>query len=148
VSLPARIIDDADGITALLARTRRIAVLGIKTEAQADQPAFYVPSYLVATGFDVVPVPVYYPEVTTILGRPVVRRVAAITPPVDMVDVFRRSKDLAAHLEDLLAARPHSVWLQKGIKDAAFAARLVAAGITVVEDRCLLVEVRARVPRG
>jgi predicted CoA-binding protein len=148
MSFPARIIDDPEGITALLARTRRVAVLGIKTEAQADQPAFYVPRYLVEAGFEIVPVPVYYPDATAILGRPVVRRVAEISPPVDMVDVFRRSKDLAAHLEDLLAARPRSVWLQKGIRDAAFAARLVAAGISVVEDRCLMVEVRARPPRA
>jgi predicted CoA-binding protein len=58
-------------IDAILARTRRIAVLGIKTEAQRGQPAFDVPSYLDAVGFEVIPVPIYYPEVTTILGKPV-----------------------------------------------------------------------------
>ena len=129
-------------ITKLLAETRRIAVLGIKTEDHADQPAFYVPKYLVDQGFDVVPVPVYYPEVTTILGREVVRRIGDVSPPPDMVNVFRRSKDLSAHLEELLAAKPKSVWLQLGIKDAAFAERLAAAGIKVVQDRCLMVEHR------
>jgi uncharacterized protein len=131
-------------ITELLSATKRIAVLGIKTEAQADQPAFYVPKYLVDNGFDVVPVPVYYPEITEILGKPVVRRVADVTPSVDMVNVFRRSKDLAAHLDDLLKAKPKSVWLQQGIKDAAFAAKLGEAGIKVVQDRCLMVELRSR----
>ena len=138
------VVDDADAITALLASTRRIAVLGIKTEAQADQPAFYVPKYLVDEGLDVVPVPVYYPEATSILGRPVHRTLASIDPPVDMVNVFRRSKDLAAHIDDILAAKPKSVWLQLGIKDAAFAERLANAGIRVVQNRCLMVEHRLR----
>jgi uncharacterized protein len=138
------IIDDNDAITALLERTKRIAVLGMKTEAQDDQAAFYVPKYLVEMGYDVVPVPVYYPETTSILGREVFRRVADVPPPIDMVNVFRRSKDLDAHLDDLLTAKPASVWLQQGIKNDAFAQRLAAAGITVVQDRCLMVELRLR----
>ena len=136
--------DDAASITALLAETKRIAVLGIKTEAQADQAAFYVPKYLVDAGFEVVPVPVYYPEATTILGRPVFRRIADVPGPLDMVNVFRRSRDLGGHLEDLLAAKPKSVWLQQGIEDAAFAESLAKAGIKVVQDRCLMVELRSR----
>src|SRR6266568_9380159 len=58
----------------LIRQTKRIAVLGIKTEAQADQPAFYVPKYLDAAGLQVIPVPVYYPEVTEILGKRVYRK--------------------------------------------------------------------------
>jgi uncharacterized protein len=138
------LLESEDAITELLRDTKRIAVLGIKTEAQADQASFYVPKYLVDNGFDVVPVPVYYPEVTIILGRPVVRTVAEISPPVDMVNVFRRSKDLGAHLDDILRGRPKSVWLQQGIKDAAFAEKLGNAGIKVVQDRCLMVELRRR----
>ena len=138
------VVVSAEGITALLKETKHIAVLGIKTEAQSDQPAFYVPKYCVDAGFDVVPVPVYYPEATEILGRPVVRRLADVSPPADMINVFRRSKDLAAHLEDILAAAPNSVWLQQGIKDATFAEKLAAAGIKVVQDRCLMVELRSR----
>ena len=138
------VVEDAEAITKLLEETKRIAVLGIKTEAQADQAAFYVPKYLVDMGFDVVPVPVYYPEATSILGRDVVRRIADVPPPIDMVNVFRRSKDLRAHLDDLLAAKPKSVWLQQGIEDAAFAERLANAGIKVVQDRCLMVELKIR----
>ncbi|MCA9588739.1 MAG: CoA-binding protein, partial [Myxococcales bacterium] len=78
------IIDAYDDITALLDATRRVAVLGIKTEAQASQPAFYVPAYVAEAGFEVIPVPVYYPEVTHILGRPVYRRVQDVPGPVDM----------------------------------------------------------------
>jgi predicted CoA-binding protein len=136
------LIRSAEGIDALLARVRRIAVLGIKTEAQSDQPAFYVAEYLIQAGLDVVPVPVYYPDVTTILGRPVFRRLADVPGDVDLVDVFRRSKDLAAHLEDILAKRPRAVWLQLGIANDAFAERLAGEGIDVVQDRCLMVEHR------
>lgn len=141
------IIDDDISIGKLLARTRIVAVLGIKTEAQAGQPAFEIPRYLAAAGFDVIPVPVYYPEVTHILDRPVYRQVAAIGKPVDLVDVFRRPVDLASHLDDLIAARPHAVWLQSGIRDDAFAVRLAEAGLTVVQDRCLMVEHRRLIGR-
>ena len=144
--MSSNILTSESEITDLLRHTRRIAVLGIKTEAQAAQPAFYVPRYLVDQGFDVVPVPVYYPEVTSILGRQVVRRLADITPPVDMINVFRRPIDLAAHLDDILQSKPKSVWLQLGIQDDTFAQTLSDAGIKVVQDRCLLVELRRRLP--
>ena len=131
-----------DDIRALLERTKRIAVLGIKTEAQADQPSFSVPKYLVDAGFDVIPVPVYYPDVTTILGRPVFRSLMAIEEEVDLVDVFRRSADVRKHLPDMLAKHPHAVWLQLGIRDDAVAEELAEAGIKVVQDKCILVEHR------
>ncbi len=126
-------------IFALLAGAKRIAVLGIKTEAQADQPAYYVPKYMADAGYDIVPVPVYYPDVTTILGRPVCRRVVDVAPPIDIVNVFRRSSDVAAHTADILAARPRAVWLQQGIRDDAVADVLVKAGIQIVQDACILV---------
>lgn len=140
--MSARILDEDAGIAALLAATRRIAVLGIKTEQQATQPAFYVPAYLAQAGFEIVPLPVYYPAVTHILGQPVFRKLVDIAGPIDLLDVFRRPQDLAQHLDDILAARPRAVWLQQGIRDDAFAARLVQAGISVMQDRCLMVEHR------
>jgi predicted CoA-binding protein len=102
-----RLETDAD-IDELLARTRRIAVLGIKTEAQFDQPAFTVPQYLVRVGFDIVPVPVY----TIILGKPVYRRLVHILGDIDIVDVFRRPRDVPGHLDDILAKHPRAVWLR------------------------------------
>jgi uncharacterized protein len=140
----ARIIDDENGIGELLAATRRIAVLGIKTEAQANQPAYYVPAYMAHAGFEIVPVPVYYPAVTHILGQPVFRKLSDIAGPIDLLDVFRRPQDLSLHLDEILAKRPRAVWLQQGIRDDAFAARLAEAGIDVVQDRCLMVEHRLR----
>ncbi|MFN7781801.1 MAG: CoA-binding protein [Lysobacterales bacterium] len=127
---------------------RRIAVLGIKTEAAAAQPAHYVPDALQRAGLEIVPVPVYYPEATRILGQPVYRRLQDVPGPIDLVCVFRRPQDLAGHLDDLLAARPRGVWLQSGIRDDAFAARLRAAGIDVVQDRCLMVEHRRLIAAG
>jgi len=117
-------------------------VLGIKTLTQRGQPAIEVPRYLDRVGFDLIPVPVYYPEVETILGRPVFRRLVDVPGQVDLVDVFRKSADLAGHLDDLLAKRPAAVWLQSGIRDDAFAEALMAAGIDVVQDRCLMVDHR------
>lgn len=117
-------------------------MLGIKTLTQRGQPAIEVPRYLDRVGFDLIPVPVYYPEVETILGRPVFRRLVDVPGQVDLVDVFRKSADLAGHLDDLLAKRPAAVWLQSGIRDDAFAEALMAAGIDVVQDRCLMVDHR------
>jgi predicted CoA-binding protein len=134
------LIDDAAGIARILERTRRIAVLGIKTANDTGQPAYYVPLYAQKAGYEIVPVPVYYPEVIEILGERVYRAVADITPPVDMVDVFRRPKDIPAHVEDILEARPAVVWFQQGIRHAAAAERFACAGIDVVQDRCLMVE--------
>ena len=97
------ITQDPD-LRALLSRVRRIAVLGIKTETQRGQPAIEVPRYLERVGFDVVPVPVYYPEVESILRRPVFRRLVDVPGDIDLVNVFRKSKDLAAHLDDAVHA--------------------------------------------
>ena len=136
------VMSDTSVIDAILERMRRVAVLGIKTEAQRDQPAFYVPEYLAGAGVEIVPVPVYYPDATTILGKPVYRRLADIPGDVDVVDVFRRPQDIPQHVDDILAKHPHVVWFQLGIRNDDAAARLQAAGIQVVQDKCLLVEHR------
>jgi predicted CoA-binding protein len=137
----AHLLDSPAQIRSLLERTRRIAVLGIKTEA-SGQPAYYVPEYAQQAGYEIVPVPVYYPEATEILGAPVYRSLAAIPGEIDMINVFRRPADIPPHVDDMLAARPSSVWFQAGIRNDAAAERLARAGIDVVQDRCLLVELR------
>ena len=142
------LIDDQNGLRNLLAETKTIAVLGIKTEAQAGQPAFYVPQYLQRAGFQIVPVPVYYPEVTHILGQPVYRKLKEIPFPIDLVDVFRRSQDVEPHLDDMLAASPKAVWMQSGIQNDAVAEKLAKAGIKVVQDRCLMVDHRYLGPKS
>ena len=134
--------DDEERIAELLRSARRVAVLGIKTEAQGGQPAFYVPAALQRMGLSIVPVPVYFPGVQEILGEKVYRKVADVPGDVDIVDVFRRPGDVAQHLPDLLAKRPRAVWLQSGIRDDRTAEALARAGILVVQDRCLMVEYR------
>jgi len=136
------LIEDEQGIRELLKRTHRIAVLGIKTEAQSGEPAFYVPQYLLSVGLEIIPVPVYYPEVTEILGRKVFRKVADVPGELDLVDVFRRPKDIDAHVDDILAKRPYAVWFQLGIRNDAAAEKLARAGIRVVQNRCLMVDHR------
>ena len=137
------LIDSPAQIRELALASRRIAVLGIKTEGQADQPAFYVPKYLDGAGLEVIPVPVYYPEVSEILGRRVFRRLIDIPGEVDLVDVFRRSQDIDRHIEDILGKKPMAVWFQSGIRNDQAAETLAKAGIKVVQDRCLMVEHRA-----
>jgi len=139
------LLEDENRIAELLRSTRRVAVLGMKTEAQADQAAFYVGKYVAEHGAEVVPVPVYYPEATEILGRKVYRKVADVPGDLDVVDVFRRPSDIAGHLPDLLAKRPRAVWFQLGIRNDAAAEQLAKAGILVVQDRCLMVEWRRHV---
>lgn len=140
------LLDDDDRIAELLRTTERVAVLGIKTEAQAAQPAFYVPRFMKETaGVEVVPVPVYYPEAKEILGAPVYRKVADVPGRIDLVDVFRRAQDIPPHLPDLLEAKPRAVWFQSGIRNDDAARQLAEAGIQVVQDRCLMVEWRALV---
>jgi predicted CoA-binding protein len=140
-------LETEEAIRDLVKRIRRVAVLGIKTEEQSDQPAFYVPEYLHSVGIEVVPVPVYYPEVKEILGQKVYRKLVDVPGELDLVDVFRKSKDVEQHLEDILAKKPKAVWLQAGIRNDAVADKLAAAGIEVVQDRCLMVDHR-RYARG
>jgi len=136
------LVSDDREVARIAGSARRVAVLGIKTERQPDQAAFYVPSYLHDAGVEVIPVPVYYPEVTEILGRKVYRRVEDVPGEIDILDVFRRPDDLPPHLPDVLAKRPKVVWLQSGIRHPGFVQQLLAAGLDVVEDRCLMVEHR------
>lgn len=134
------LITDSDGIEQLIRNTKTIAFLGIKPESHGDQAAHYVPAHMAAAGFEVIPVPVYYPDVTQILGKPVFRKLADIGRPIDMVNVFRRPADIPAHLDDILALKPKSVWFQLGIRNDEAAETLARAGVKVVQDHCLMVE--------
>src|SRR5687767_4972646 len=100
----AHLIDSRDGIRKVIEGTKRIAVLGIKTE-DSGQPAYYVPEYAQHAGYEIVPVPVYYPDCTEILGQKVYRKINDIPGDVDMVDVFRRPKDIDAHVDDIIAKK-------------------------------------------
>lgn len=127
-------------IAGLLERSKRIAVLGIKPHA--EKAANFVPAFLQEAGYEIIPVPVYYPELTEILGEPVYRSLMDVPGEIDIVDVFRRPSAIPAHIDDLLAKKPNAVWFQLGIRNDEAAETLARAGIDVVQDRCMLVEVK------
>jgi predicted CoA-binding protein len=136
-----RLLDTPAQLRALLERTHRIAVLGVKTP-ESGQPAYYVPDHAYRAGYEMIPVPVYFPEMRELFGNPVYRTLAEIPGEIDLVDVFRRPQDISKHVDDILEKRPKAVWFQSGIRHDAIAERLARAGIEVVQDRCLLVELR------
>lgn len=137
------ILTTDDEIRNLLQETKTIAVLGIKPELHSSQPAFYVPKHMADAGYDIIPVPVYYPEVTEILGKPAFRNLNDIPGDIDLLDVFRRSEDIPKHTEEILKKKPKAVWFQLGIRNDEVAEKLAQAGIKVVQDLCLMVEHRA-----
>jgi hypothetical protein len=126
-----------DVLSALLRRVKTIAVIGIKS-GEADD-AFRVPRYLQAHGYRILPVS---PKLDSVLGERCVRSLGELDEPPDLVNVFRASAHVPAHVDEILALprRPLGVWMQLGIAHPEASARLTAAGITVVEDSCLMVE--------
>jgi uncharacterized protein len=139
----ANILTTDSQIRELLQNTRTIAVLGIKPETHAGQPAFYVSKYMADAGYDIIPVPVYYPDVTEILGKKVYRDLTQVPGEIDLLNVFRRSDDIPKHTLEILMKKPKAVWFQLGIRNDEVAERLADAGIKVVQDLCLMVEHRA-----
>src|SRR5919108_6229672 len=105
----SNLIEDAQEIRGLIAGARRIAVLGMDKEQNHHRPAYYVPHYLKLAGFEIIPVPVRYPGLTAIDGQRAYRTVSEIPGELDIVDVFRISRDIPKHLDDLLAKKPRVV---------------------------------------
>jgi uncharacterized protein len=136
------IIINREDIRALLEQTKRVAVLGIRSEKHSSKPAFYVPQYLADAGLDIIPIPVYELEVSHILGQQTYHKLSDVPSDIDLVDVFRRSEDIEAHVEDIVLKKPKAVWFQLGIRNDKAAETLAQAGIKVVQDRCLMVDYR------
>lgn len=133
------LLESTAEIMRVLDRVKRVAVIGIKP-AIVGGPAFYVPERMQQVGYEIVPVPVYYPEIREILGAPIHRSLSTVSSPVDMVQLFRRPNDVPRHLDEILAHKPSVVWMQLGIRHDAVAQQLAEAGIDVVQDRCVKVE--------
>ena len=129
------LLEGREAARVLLAGVRRMAVLGIKTASH--HAAYLGPLRAQEAGIEVVPVPVYFPDVTEILGQRVYRTLAEIPGELDLVNVFRRPQDLPQHLADILAKRPRAVWFQLGIRHDDVAEQLARAGIYVVQDQCV-----------
>lgn len=128
---------DAD-IRTLLLSTRRIAVVGASN--RPDRPSHGVFRFLLDRGYDAVPVNPVLAGVA-IHGRMVVGTLAE-AGPLDMVDVFRRSAEAGAVVDEAIRLGARSAWLQLGVMDAAAAARAQAAGVAFVQDRCPVIEWR------
>lgn len=141
------LLENTAEIARVLDRVKRVAVIGIKPE-EVGGPAFYVPELMQRVGYEIVPVPVYYPDITEILGVPIHRSLSTVSPAVDMVLLFRRPSDVPLHLHEMLAHKPSVVWMQLGIRHDDVAQQLADAGIAVIQDRCVKVELeRMRGPR-
>ena len=123
----------------ILSTSPTIAVLGVHEEP--DKAAYYVPEYLHDAGYRIIGVNPRFTD-RTLFGERVRATLAEIGEPIDLVDVFRRSEAVPAHVEDILAMkpRPRVVWLQLGIRKDDAAKILEAAGITVIQNRCTLAE--------
>ena len=126
-------------LRSLLESVRTIAVVGIKAGETDD--AYRVPRYMQAQGYHILPVS---PKLESVLGEPVSPSLAALPEPAELVNLFRAPAHVPAHTDEILAldAPPRAVWMQLGIASPASRERLEAAGIEVIEDRCLLVEHR------
>ncbi len=135
------LLTDPTAIHAALAALKTVAVVGIKP-ADTDAPAYYVPEYAQRAGYTIIPVPVYYPDMVSELGEKAYRSLRDIPVPIDIVQLFRRPADIPPHLDDILAVKPKLVFMQLGIRHEAVAETLAKAGIDVVQDHCMLVELR------
>jgi uncharacterized protein len=138
---------DEQATLQLVRDAKTIAVLGMQDEAHADRPAYAIPAQLLRRGYTIYPV---NPKIQSSLGLPALARLADLPVRPDILDVFRRSEFVPAIADEVLALpperRPKAVWLQSGITHPAAEAKLEAADIAVVADRCLGVYA-ARIPR-
>jgi predicted CoA-binding protein len=130
----------AEDLAAIVRAARVVAVVGMKDETRAGEPAIEIPRMLLGRGIEVIPV---NPTIASSLGRRAWPRLADVPPEAafDLVDVFRRPEYVPALAEEILALpegrRPAVVWLQTGIRHDGAARALEAAGIRVVQDECL-----------
>jgi uncharacterized protein len=133
----ANLVHDDAGLARILRESKTVAVLGAKMDRGA--PAFYVPAYLHARGYRILPV---NPALAgrELFGTGIVGTLAELPGPVDVIDVFRRRERLSAHAAEILGLpwRPAVVWFQLGIRNDAAAEHLARAGIRVVQDRCMM----------
>jgi uncharacterized protein len=115
---------------------KNIAIVGMSTNER--KPAYFVPKYLIERGFNVVPV---NPTASEILGRKSYPSIMDIPQDIDIVDVFRRSEDVSAAVDDAIKKRGLKViWMQSGIHNEAAEKKAKENGIDVVFNRCMMEE--------
>ena len=131
--------DKNDAIGQLLSRARTIAVVGLSSDPM--RPSFGVSQYMQRKGYRIIPV---NPNESTVLGEKAYGTLSEIPEKVDLVDVFRRPEFVPEIVDEAIRLKVPSVWLQEGVIHNAAAQKARDAGITVVMDRCILKEHRAR----
>jgi uncharacterized protein len=136
---PDSAVATADPIADILRDCRTIAVVGLSPNPR--RPSHEVAAYLQSVGYTIIPV---NPIISEALGQRAYSRLEDVPVPVDIVDVFRRAEEVPAVADSAIAIRVKVLWLQLGIAHAAAAEKAWAAGLTVVEDACLLVEHKRR----
>lgn len=143
------LLEELDDVAAALREARVVAVLGMKDGSDPSAPAYRIPQMLRERGMRTIPV---NPKFATIDGAPCYPDLASVPEPFDTVDVFRHPRFLPGHVDQILALpesrRPRLVWFQLGIRHDEAAARLTAAGIRVVQDRCMGVDAAKFLPRA
>lgn len=137
--MPSTLEHDMDAITALLDRTKTIAVVGLS--ANPHKTAHQVPAAMQRMGFRVIGV---HPTAHELLGERAYATLADIPEPVDLVNVFRPSGEATDVVRQAIATGAPAVWLQQGIVSAEGRRLAADAGVVYVEDRCIMVEARSR----
>jgi predicted CoA-binding protein len=128
-------LDDSEKIRRILAKSRTLAVVGLS--AQWHRPSYFAAKYMQEHGYRIIPVNPMYDE---ILGEKCFKSVRDIPEPVDVVDCFRKSAEIPALAEDAIAIGAKVLWMQIGVRNDAARARAEAAGLEVVENRCVKIE--------
>ena len=133
-----RIVTDEEALAEIVRSMKVVAVVGMKGEAQDDEPAHEIPKLVQSKGRRIIPV---NPKLESTLGEKAYPDLASVPDRFDLVDVFRRSEAIPTVADEILALptekRPAVVWLQSGIRHDEAAARLAESGIDVVQDACL-----------
>jgi uncharacterized protein len=128
-------MDDSDKLRRILKSSHTIAVVGLS--AQWHRPSYFAAKYLQEHGYRVIPV---NPTYDNILGEKCYKSLGDIAERVDVVDCFRKSAEIPALAEDAIAIGAKVLWMQLGVENAAARARAEAAGLDVVENRCMKIE--------
>ena len=128
-------MDDSDKLRRLLRTSRIIAVVGLS--AQWHRPSYFAAKYLQEHGYRVIPVNPTYPE---ILGEKSYKRLADIPERIDVVDCFRKSSEIPAIADEAIAIGAKVLWMQLGVENAEARRKAEAAGLEVVENRCMKIE--------
>ena len=127
--------DDINSLRRILKESRVLAVVGLS--AQWHRPSFFAAKYMMEHGYRVIPV---NPQYTEVLGQKCYASLREIPEKVDLVDVFRRTADVLPIAEEAIAIGARVFWQQLGVTNEAAAARVRAAGLESVMDRCVKIE--------